>query len=118
MQPPDGDMFVLRGQFVVVEPPARLAYSFVWEDPDPDDVETLVELEFVECPLRSTEMRFRSGSIPDGRTLRGPPRRLDRRLREARAPDPARRDSRDGSDAGRSGFTHLGIEIRSPLHER
>jgi uncharacterized protein YndB with AHSA1/START domain len=44
MQPPDGDRFFLRGEFRRVEPPARLAYTFAWEDPDPDDRETLVEL--------------------------------------------------------------------------
>lgn len=46
MQPPAGDRFFLAGEFRVVEPPTRLAYTFVWEDPDPDDVETLVELSF------------------------------------------------------------------------
>jgi uncharacterized protein YndB with AHSA1/START domain len=44
MQPPDGDAFYLTGEFREVDPPARLAYTFAWEAPDPDDVETLVEL--------------------------------------------------------------------------
>ena len=46
MQPPDGDPFSLTGEFRLVERPARLDYTFVWEDPDPDDVETLVSLSF------------------------------------------------------------------------
>jgi uncharacterized protein YndB with AHSA1/START domain len=46
MQPPEGDAFYLTGEFKAVEPPARLAYTFAWEDPDPDDVETAVELSF------------------------------------------------------------------------
>jgi uncharacterized protein YndB with AHSA1/START domain len=46
MQPPEGDSFYLTGEFREVDPPARLAYTFVWEDPDPDDVATLVVLEF------------------------------------------------------------------------
>ena len=46
MQPPDGDPFSLTGVFRRVEPPARLDYTFVWEDPDPDDVETPVGLSF------------------------------------------------------------------------
>jgi len=46
MQPPDGDPFSLTGEFRRVEPPARLDYTFVWEDPDPDDLETLVALSF------------------------------------------------------------------------
>jgi uncharacterized protein YndB with AHSA1/START domain len=46
MQPPEGDPFYLTGKFREVDPPARLAFTFVYEDPDPDDVETLVELSF------------------------------------------------------------------------
>jgi uncharacterized protein YndB with AHSA1/START domain len=46
MRPPEGDAFHLVGEFREVDPPARLAFTFVWEPPDPDDVETLVELSF------------------------------------------------------------------------
>lgn len=46
MQPPDAGSFHLRGRFREVEPPARLAFTFVWDPPDPDDVETVVELTF------------------------------------------------------------------------
>lgn len=46
MQPPDGDRFHLAGEFREVDPPARLAFTFAWEDPDPDDVENLVRLSF------------------------------------------------------------------------
>src|SRR5919201_691267 len=46
MQPPEGDRFYLTGEFREVDPPARLALTFVWEDPDPDDVETVVALSF------------------------------------------------------------------------
>ena len=48
MQPPEGESFCLRGEIREAEPPARLAYTFVWDPPDPDDVETLVELDFVD----------------------------------------------------------------------
>ena len=44
MQPPEGGSFHLSGEFREVDPPARLAYTFVWEPPDPDDVQTLVAL--------------------------------------------------------------------------
>jgi uncharacterized protein YndB with AHSA1/START domain len=44
MQPPDADLFYLSGEFREVEPPTRLAYTFRWEDPDPDDRETVVTL--------------------------------------------------------------------------
>jgi uncharacterized protein YndB with AHSA1/START domain len=46
MEPPDGDPFKLTGDFHEVDPPARLAFTFRWEDPDPDDVETVADLSF------------------------------------------------------------------------
>ena len=46
MQPPDGELFYLRGEFREVDPPNRLIYTFVWEDPTPDDQETVVTLSF------------------------------------------------------------------------
>ena len=42
MQPPDGDRFVLSGEFREVDPATRLVYTFRWEPPDPDDRETVV----------------------------------------------------------------------------
>ncbi len=44
MQPPDGDLFHLSGEFLEVDPPRHLAYTFRWEEPDPDDRETVVAL--------------------------------------------------------------------------
>jgi uncharacterized protein YndB with AHSA1/START domain len=46
MQPPEGDVFHIRGSFRVVEPPRRLIFTFTYEEPDPDDQETLVTLTF------------------------------------------------------------------------
>jgi uncharacterized protein YndB with AHSA1/START domain len=60
MQPPDGDPFYLTGEFRVVDPPGRLAYTFSWEDPDPDDRETLVELSFRDLG-ESTEVVVTQG---------------------------------------------------------
>ena len=60
MQPPEGDAFFLTGEFREVDPPTRLAYTFVWEPADPDDVETLVELSF-RADGDSTEVDFRQG---------------------------------------------------------
>ena len=60
MQPPEGDPFHLTGQFRQVDPPVRLAYTFTWEDPDPDDVETLVELAFRDLG-ESTEVLLTQG---------------------------------------------------------
>jgi uncharacterized protein YndB with AHSA1/START domain len=44
MQPAGGDLFYLSGEFREVDPPARLAYTFRWDPPDPDDRETGVTL--------------------------------------------------------------------------
>ena len=60
MQPPEGDPFYLGGEFREVAPPGRLAFTFVYEDPDPDDVETLVELLFRDRG-ESTEVAFAQG---------------------------------------------------------
>jgi uncharacterized protein YndB with AHSA1/START domain len=46
MQPPEGDLFHLLGEFREVDPPARLAFTFVWDPPSADDRETLAELGF------------------------------------------------------------------------
>lgn len=60
MQPPEGEAFFLTGEFRVVDPPNRLAYTFAWEDPDPDDVETLVELTFTDRG-DTTEVSLKQG---------------------------------------------------------
>ena len=57
MQPPDGDFFYLFGEFREVDPPAQLAYTFLYEDPDPDDQETVVTLSFGDLG-ESTELVF------------------------------------------------------------
>ena len=44
MQPPDGDLFHLAGEFLEIDPPRRLSYTFRWEEPDPDDRETVATL--------------------------------------------------------------------------
>lgn len=62
MQPPDGDAFHLAGEFREVDPPTRLAFTFVWEPPDPDDVETLVELSFRDLG-ESTEAVLSQGAF-------------------------------------------------------
>jgi len=48
MQPPEGDNFHLTGEFREVERPTRLAFTFIWDPPDPDDLEMVATLEFAE----------------------------------------------------------------------
>jgi uncharacterized protein YndB with AHSA1/START domain len=61
MQPPEGDPFHLTGEFREVEPPNRLAYTFVWEPAGPDDVETLAELSFRDLGGDSTGIALSQG---------------------------------------------------------
>ena len=60
MQPPDGEPFHLNGEFREVDPPNRLAFTFNWEPPDPDDRETLAELTLTERG-EETEVSFSQG---------------------------------------------------------
>jgi uncharacterized protein YndB with AHSA1/START domain len=60
MQPPEGDPFFLTGEFREIDRPGRLAYTFIYEDPDPDDVETLVRLSLRDLG-ESTEVAFTQG---------------------------------------------------------
>src|SRR3954462_8461440 len=48
MQPPEGEPFHLRGEFLHVDPPDRLVYTFRGDPPDPDDRETVVTLSLQE----------------------------------------------------------------------
>ena len=57
MQPPEGDAFDLVGEVRESDPPSRLAFTFAWEDPDPDDVENLVRLSFRDAG-GATEVDF------------------------------------------------------------
>jgi len=62
MQPPEGNAFHLTGEFREVSPPSRLAYTFAWEPPDPDDVETVVALSLRDLG-ESTELSLEQGTF-------------------------------------------------------
>jgi uncharacterized protein YndB with AHSA1/START domain len=62
MQPPEGDLFHLNGEFRQVDPPSRLSYTFRWDPPDPDDRETLVTLALEDRGDR-TEVSLRQGEF-------------------------------------------------------
>jgi uncharacterized protein YndB with AHSA1/START domain len=62
MQPPEGEAFHLTGVFREVSPPSRLAYTFAWEPPDPDDVETVVTLSLRDLD-GSTEVSLEQGTF-------------------------------------------------------
>ena len=60
MQPPNGLLFHLSGEFLEVDPPTRLAYTFRWEDPDPDDRNTVVTFSLGDLG-ESTELNVDQG---------------------------------------------------------
>jgi uncharacterized protein YndB with AHSA1/START domain len=62
MQPPDGDLFYLAGKFLEIESPRRLAYTFYWEEPDPDDRETVVRLS-LHARRDATEVALSQGEF-------------------------------------------------------
>jgi uncharacterized protein YndB with AHSA1/START domain len=62
MQPPDGDLFHLSGEFVEIDPPSRLVYTFRWDEPDPDDRETVVTLD-LDAVGDSTVIALSQGSF-------------------------------------------------------
>ena len=60
MQPPDGETFTLVGEFREVDPPTLLVYTFRWDPPDPDDLETIVVFSLRDLGA-STELTVDQG---------------------------------------------------------
>jgi uncharacterized protein YndB with AHSA1/START domain len=60
MQPPEGELFHLTGEYLEIDPPSRLSYTFRWEEPDPDDRETVVTIALREAG-DGTEMTVDQG---------------------------------------------------------
>ncbi|MFF3331016.1 SRPBCC domain-containing protein [Streptomyces sp. NPDC002888] len=63
MQPPEGELFYLVGEFLEVEPPVRLSYTFRWEDPDPEDRETVVTLSLRDIDDTRAELIVDQGDF-------------------------------------------------------
>ncbi|MFI7300538.1 SRPBCC domain-containing protein [Streptomyces sp. NPDC050121] len=63
MQPSEGPSFELVGQFLDVDPPQLLRYTFRWEDPDPEDRETVVTLSLRDLHGTSTELTLAQGDF-------------------------------------------------------
>jgi len=62
MQPPDGDLFHLSGEYVEINRPSRLVYTFRWEEPDPDDRGTVVTLSLADV-RDATEVSLSQGEF-------------------------------------------------------
>ena len=65
MQPPEGDPFHLTGEFLEIHPPSRIVYTFRWEEPDPDDRETVVNLVLSDLG-DATELLLSQGGFATG----------------------------------------------------
>ncbi|MFF5184144.1 SRPBCC domain-containing protein [Streptomyces sp. NPDC000345] len=61
MQPPEGALFRLAGEFLDVDPPRLLRYTFRWEEPDPEDRETVVTLELRDLGTGAAELVLTQG---------------------------------------------------------
>jgi uncharacterized protein YndB with AHSA1/START domain len=68
MQPPDGGPFHLSGRFLEISRPRRLAYTFNWEEPVPDDRETTVTLT-LEAEDSGTRLALTQGPFATGERL-------------------------------------------------
>ncbi|MFC9127471.1 SRPBCC domain-containing protein [Streptomyces sp. NPDC057099] len=63
MQPPEGELFYLVGEYIDVDPPVGLSYTFRWEDPDPEDRETVVTLSLHDTDVRRSELTLDQGDF-------------------------------------------------------
>lgn len=62
MQPPNAELFHLTGEFIEIDPPRLLVYTFRWEEPDPDDQETIVKLS-LDATGDATEVALSQGQF-------------------------------------------------------
>ncbi|MFB7932459.1 SRPBCC domain-containing protein [Streptomyces sp. NPDC056039] len=63
MQPPEGELFYLVGEYIDVDPPVGLSYTFRWEDPDPEDRETVVTLSIYDTDVRKSQLILDQGDF-------------------------------------------------------
>lgn len=68
MRPAEGEVFHLDGEFREVDAPSRIAYTFRWDPPAPDDRETLVTLSLRERGKR-TEVELAQGEFATAERL-------------------------------------------------
>jgi uncharacterized protein YndB with AHSA1/START domain len=62
MQPPDGEVFHVSGEYREVAPPSRLVCTFRWDEPTPDDRETVVVLA-LRARDDGTDLGLRQGDF-------------------------------------------------------
>ena len=55
--PHKGEDYGARGRYTEIDPPRRLAFTWLWDDDDLDQVEQLIEIDFSESDGQTT-IRF------------------------------------------------------------
>ena len=108
MQPPEGDHFYLTGEFREAVPPTRLVYTFIYEAPDPDDVQTLVSLSFRDRG-ESTEVAFTQSPFKT---------EARRTLHRDGWMDSFDKSSGSSPHRHRQPATDLGLSLRTPVDRR
>jgi uncharacterized protein YndB with AHSA1/START domain len=68
MHPPEGDPFHLSGSYREIDRPAALAYTFRWDEPTPDDRETVVRLTLADAG-GGTDLSVRQGEFTTAERL-------------------------------------------------
>jgi uncharacterized protein YndB with AHSA1/START domain len=84
MQPPNGERFGVTGEVTEIDPPSRLSFTFVYEEPNPDDVETQVAVLLLDRG-GSTELDLTQGPFTTEQRRALTPRRVARLARQAGA---------------------------------
>lgn len=69
MQPPEGDAFLLEGEYREVERDHRLVFTFRWEPPDPDDRETIVAVTLEDADESTRIIVDQTGFATEARRL-------------------------------------------------
>jgi uncharacterized protein YndB with AHSA1/START domain len=54
MQPPEGEAFHLSGEFLEIQPPSKLRFTFRWDEPVPDDRETVAAVSLASLGGRTS----------------------------------------------------------------
>lgn len=61
MQPPEGEAFHLSGEFLEIQAPSALRFTFRWDEPVPDDRVTVVELSLDSLGRRTKVTMTQAG---------------------------------------------------------
>lgn len=66
--PHEGEDYGARGRYTEIDPPRRLAFTWLWDDEKLDQVEQMIEIDFTEADGRTT-VRFVHRDLWDDETV-------------------------------------------------